>query len=181
MHCDATKEALPRRTATGTVAEERTPHGVRVTTAGLKACTGELGPPRRHGCIVVRVSALDTNAAIGVVARRQTVPGACGYSLIITPYYRTVHLTRYAATTKVSNTTALHEFEFHTAVAPVGQPNEIELRCADSIFQIFVNGHQIGTCLDAALGFGGFGWRVESNTKDAARAMIHATTLFAVS
>ena len=180
FHADVTKDPLPRRPATEKINEQRSPQGVEVTCAGTKSLTGELGPPRRHGCIVVRASTLDTHAVVGVVARRQTIPGACGYFLQVFPYYRTVQLTRYASTATGAYASAIHDSEFHPRVLGLGQLNEIELRCADSIFQVFVNGHHLATCIDAALGFGGFGWRVEAREASPARALIQSVTLYGV-
>jgi hypothetical protein len=179
-HVDATKQELPRRGPLHAAAEKRVPNGVEITCGAAKAVTGEMGPPRRHGCIVVRATAIDPNASVGVAARRHAAPGACGYSLQVLPFYRVVDLERYAATTNAAYTSGICSYEFHASVAPLGQPNEVELRCADSILQVFVNGALVSACVDATFGFGGFGFRLESTTQQPARAIVHAVTLYAV-
>jgi hypothetical protein len=52
--------------------------------------------------------------------------------------------------------------------------------CADSILQVFVNGEHIAACVDATFGFGWFGWRVEPTDVQAARAILHSVSLYAV-
>jgi hypothetical protein len=178
-HVDATRDALPQRGPLHAISVDKVAGGTQVACAGLKAVTGQFGGPRRHGCIVVRATATEPNCGIGVGARINSAP-ECGYSLMVSPHYRVVNLARYVATTKHAHSDHLHEFEFHPSVARVGQPNEVELRCADSILQVFVNGQQIAACLDAAFGFGGFAWRLQSRTKLPTRAVIHSVSLYAV-
>ncbi|MFO0740132.1 MAG: hypothetical protein U0270_29805 [Labilithrix sp.] len=70
-------------------------------------------------------------------------------ALVSVPFYRVIDYTRYVAT----------------------------FRCADSIHQIFINGHHVGACIDATFGFGGFGWRLESMDTRPARAIFHSVSL----
>lgn len=179
-HIDATRDVLPRKIEIPPGSEIRGPQGVQITVGPAKAFNGEVALPRRHGCIVVRATAVDPNAGVGVVARRHAQPGACGYALIAVPFYRVIDYTRYVATSVTGYTDDLKRFEFHPGVAPLGQPNEIELRCADSIHQIFINGHHVGACIDATFGFGGFGWRLESMDTRPARAIFHSVSLYTV-
>jgi hypothetical protein len=180
MHCDATQVGVLPKRGPVQANETKAPNGVLVTVPGMRAVTGELGARRRHGCIVIRVTALDPWSSVGVAARRHAAPGSCGYSLQVIPFYRVVNLSRFASTSKSAYIDPMHEYEFHPATMGLGAPNEIELRCADSILQIFVNGQQVGACLDATFGFGGFGWRVESTSTTPGRAVVHAVSLYGV-
>jgi hypothetical protein len=56
----------------------------------------------------------------------------------------------------------LTEWEVSSHVAPVGSPNRVELRCADSVLDLVVNGTRVATVIDARFGFGHFGWRATS-------------------
>ncbi|MBL9025672.1 MAG: hypothetical protein JNL21_25990 [Myxococcales bacterium] len=54
------------------------------------------------------------------------------------------------------------EWDCTPHVRPVGEPNTIELRCGDTLLQVFVNGARVSSIVDADLGFGAFGWRAIS-------------------
>ena len=178
--CDAALEELPRRGPLGALDVTRTPQGAQVTVGGRKAVNGQLGPRRRHGCIVVDAMTLDGNAAIGAAARQQELGAAGGYAMLVVPHFRSVNLAVVVSSPKHVYSKPLHAFEYQSQVRPSGQPNEIEIRCADSIVQVFVNGRNVAACVDATFGFGGFCWRVASLTDQPARALVRSVALYDV-
>jgi hypothetical protein len=171
---------VSQRKLPGAIAITRSNEGTCVTVAARKAVNGQMGQRRRHGCIVADVAALDPNAGIGVSARQQEESATGGYSLLVVPYFRSVNLARVVASTTHVYSTPLHAYEFQRCVRPVGQPNEIELRCADSILQVFVNGHQVAACVDATFGFGGFCWRLQSLNDKPARSLVRSAAVYDV-
>ena len=57
----------------------------------------------------------------------------------------------------------INEWEFCSAIRGVGATNDVELRFADSVFQIVLNDVRVTTIVDAAFGFGGLAWVVGSH------------------
>lgn len=174
---DATKDEVDKRPL---VASERTRDGTIVTVGPRKAGTGAIGLRRRHGCVVIEGVALDPQAAIGVAARQQEDAASGGYSLSVIPHFRSVGLSKVVASVKQAYFQPLHDWQFHEGVRRVGEPNEVELRAADSILQVLVNGRLVASCIDATFGFGGFGWRVQSLTDQPARVLIRAVSVYDV-
>ena len=52
----------------------------------------------------------------------------------------------------------INEWEFHPAIRGVGVVNDVELRFADSVFQIVLNDVRVATIVDASFLFGGMAW-----------------------
>ncbi len=174
---DGTKDALDKRELQ---AIERTNDGTVVTVGPRLAGNGSVGPRRRHGCIVVEAAAIDSNATIGVCARQTESGASGGYSLAVVPHFQSVDLAKVVASKTHVYSRGLYEWEFHANVRRVGRMNEVELRLADSIIQIFVNGENIATCIDATFGFGTFGWRIQSLTGAPARALVRSASVYDV-
>ena len=57
------------------------------------------------------------------------------------------------------------------AIAPVGAPNEVELRVQGPMLEGRVNGQRIGVLHDPVLGFGRTGIRFEAESGSAARIL----------
>lgn len=163
------------------VACERTRDGALATVGAGKAANGIVGLRRRHGCVVLESVALDPHAAIGVAARQQEEAASGGYSASAIPHFRSVGLSKVVASVKQAYFQPLHDWQFNEHVRRVGEPNEVEVRAADSILQVLVNGHLVATCIDATFGFGGFGWRVQSLTaQQPARVLIRSVAVYDV-
>ena len=174
---DGMRDALDKSQLTSL---ERTPSGSLATVAASKAANGAVGQRRRHGCIVVEAAAVDPHTGIGVAGRQQEASAAGGYSLSVAPHFRSVNLAKVVASREHVYFTQLHAWEFQPIVRRVGEMNEIELRLADSIIQVFVNGHHVAAVVDATFGFGSFCWRIQSLTARPARALIRSVSLFEV-
>ena len=174
---DGTRDVFSKRELIGL---EKTPNGAVATVEARKAANGVVGPRRRHGCVVVHAASLDAHAAVGVAGRQQESTASGGYSLSVAPHFRTVNLAKVAASREHVYFTQLHAWEFQPNVRRTGELNEIELRMADSIIQVFVNGHHIAACIDATYGFGAFGWRIQSLTGMPARVCIRSIALYEV-
>jgi hypothetical protein len=174
---DGAKDALDKREVQ--LLERRT-DGTVVTVGPRRAANGAVGLRRRHGCIVIEAVALDAHATIGVAARQQELVSSGGYSLAVIPYFRTVDLAKVLASKTHLYSHGLCEWEFHESVRRVGEVNEVELRLADSIIQVFVNGQHVSSSIDATFGFGMFGWRIQSLADLPARALIRSVSLHEV-
>ncbi len=107
--------------------------------------------------------ALDRDAAFGVAVRAYNDgPILGGYVAMVAPGFRSVRLMRLVEGAELSTQVPLMDWVSHPSVAPVGAPNLVELRTADTILQVFVNGTRMLSTSDPGLGFGAFGWRAAS-------------------
>jgi hypothetical protein len=174
---DATKDVVDKKEL---VSVERTNDGAIATVGARKAANGAVGLRRRHGCVVIDGVALDPYATVGVAARQQESGTSGGYSLAVLPHFRTVNLAKVLASKEHVYFTPLCEWELHDSVRRVGERNEVELRAADSILQVLVNGQLVASCIDATFGFGTFGWRIQSVTGQPARTLIRSVTVYDV-
>ena len=174
---DGTKDLLDKREVQSL---ERTPNGTIVTVGARRAANGAVGLRRRHGCVVIEAAALDAQTGIGVAARQQASSASGGYSLAAIPYFRSVGLSKVVASATKVYSRGLHEWQLQPNVRRVNELNEIELRLADSIIQVFVNGEHVAACIDATFGFGTFGWRIQSLTGLPARALIRSVAVYEV-
>ena len=174
---DGTKDDFDRRELQ---AAERTGNGTVVTVGPRRAANGGVGLRRRHGCVVIEGATLDPHATLGVCARQQESNASGGYSLSLIPHFRTVNLAKVLASTVHVYYHALHDWEFYEGARRVGEPNELELRAADSILQVFVNGRHVASCIDATFGFGTFGWRIQSVTDLPGRTLIRSVAVYEV-
>ncbi len=68
---------------------------------------------------------------------------------------------------------AIAPWEFSPLIGGVGTVNDVELRFADSVFQVVLNGQRVATIVDASFGFGGLAWVVGSHPT-ASRVVLQA-------
>jgi hypothetical protein len=107
--------------------------------------------------------ALDRDGSFGVCVRAyHDGPFLGAYVAMVAPGFRSVRLVRLVEGGAVSEMSKLMDWTSHPCVAPVGQPNQVELRTADTLFQLFVNGTRVLSISHAGIGFGAYGWRVAS-------------------
>ena len=59
------------------------------------------------------------------------------------------------------------------ACAGVGVKNHVELRLADSVLEVILNGVRLSTVIDARYGFGSVGWRT-SSYGNSSRVVLHS-------
>lgn len=131
-------------------------------------------------CACVEAIALDREASFGVLVRAHAEGKiVSGYVASVAPGFRSFRLTRNIEGSKLSTASVLEDWQSTPVVAPVGGVNHIELRCADMMLQVLVNGVRVLSVLDAGLGFGGFGWRATS-LGPAARVLFRSINAFAV-
>lgn len=124
---------------------------------------GTFEPKVRDACVALRGVALDANGGLGVYARVHTQGDTkAAYQLKIYPAFRSWRLRREAWSKKTTHTQAIVDWEFSPYIGGVGVSNEVELRFADSVFQVVLNGHSVATMVDASFGFGMLGWVVGS-------------------
>lgn len=119
--------------------------------------------PARDTVTSVEGVALDRGGAFGVVVRA-FADGALfsGYVASVIPAFRTFRLSRNVEGGDVSTLRALSDWEPCEAVRPIGEPNKVEIRAADSILEVHVNGQRVLSLVDSGLAFGASGFRVFS-------------------
>jgi hypothetical protein len=105
----------------------------------------------------------DTQGGFGLRVRVHVVgSSSIGYRLRVRPATRQFRFERFVESSKELAAEALADWQSHAAVRGVDEPNEIEVRVADSVFQLFVNGARVGSVLDARLGYGSTGFEASS-------------------
>jgi hypothetical protein len=134
------------------------------------------GPHLRNGCFAVRGRALDPHGIFGIYARMHTEGQArAAYELMVYPAHRAWRMRRTLWWPSETHTDVVLDWEHTSLLAGVGSENEVELRCADSVFQVVFNGHRVATLIDASFGFGMLGW-VAGSMRAPARLMLHAAS-----
>lgn len=90
-----------------------------------------------------------------------------GYVASIVPAFGCLRLTRIVEGLGASTADVLADWEPCSAVRPHGQPNVLELRAADSLLEVHVNGQRVLAVVHAGLSFGASGFRLFSIEKEA--------------
>lgn len=146
---------------------ETTRDGVMVTTA-VPFRVLELEHPARDTVTAVEGVVFDRGGALGVIVRAfSDAPLFTCYVASIVPSFRTFRLSRNVEGADVSTLRAITEWEATSVVRPNGEPNVIEMRTADSVLEVHVNGTRLATVVDASLAFGCSGFRIFSLEKQA--------------
>jgi hypothetical protein len=157
------REPLPGKHTAGSNDMLRRSDGVLLNVPTGKFLSGELEPKFKDVCIAASATCLDPGAGFGVTARMHEIGSARStYALSVRPGFRAFTLTRLLWTDKDSYVDWLLPWECVPAVAGVGTVNHIELRVADSVLQVVINGVRLATVIDARFGFGTAGWRAVS-------------------
>ncbi len=130
--------------------------------------SGQMKAQVRNGAVELVATCVDRNGGCGVSARVHSIGDAqCAYALHVRPAFHSFQLERRLWSTEEVQIQVLRAWETTFAVAPVGQPNRVELRFADSILEIFINGQHLARVIDAHLGFGKVGWRATGYSQPA--------------
>lgn len=138
---------------------------------------GTFATPACDACISVSGVCLDDQGKLGALARYVREGAAQSYyGAWIHPGRRRFTLERVLGTPQSAEIEVLTEWEVSSHVAPVGALNRVELRCADSVLDLVVNGERVATVVDARFGFGHFGWRASPVTPPST-LLIHSVEL----
>lgn len=133
-----------------------TPGGIVVTLLSGMRWFNQPFLRMRDACVRVALDALDGDLRIRAVARKQSIGDASvWYELGITSSDRQFRLARLFTSPEQTDATALHGPVAHNAVAPVGGTNVLELRVQGPTLEAWINGVQLCSVHDAALGIGG--------------------------
>jgi hypothetical protein len=139
--------------------------------------SGQMSAQVRNGSVEMVATCLDKNGGCGVSARVHSIDKAqCGYALHVRPAFHSFQLERRLWSSEEVQIQVLRAWETNFVVAPVGQVNRIELRFADSILEVFINGRSLARVIDAHLGFGKVGWRVTGYSQPT-QVMLHSLAL----
>jgi hypothetical protein len=107
--------------------------------------------------------AFDRAGAFAAVVRARAEGKIMGaYVAVVAPGRRSVRPWRAIEGQTVSETMPPRDRAHSPHVAPPGAPDVVELRAADAILRVFVNGRRVLSAEDAGLGFGAYGWRALS-------------------
>ncbi|MBS2026592.1 MAG: zinc ribbon domain-containing protein [Deltaproteobacteria bacterium] len=142
---------------------------------------GTFEPKVRDACMVIRGVATDPHGHFGVRARISGEgDGHADYKLRVYPQTRSWKLEREIAWGKDIEIDVMVPWEHAPVIADVGQPNEVELRLADAVLQVSVNGQRLTTIFDAGFGFGALGWVVGSLDAPATVMLLSAAAYRAI-
>jgi hypothetical protein len=139
------------------------PEGRLMTINGNHAYSGTLPGVLRDACVSVSAVCHEPRCGFGVTGRVQkTGMASTSYSLMVHPDVRAYRVQRLLVTKEKSFVETLHDWEVVPAVGGIGALNRVELRYADSAFQVVINGVKVASLVDARFGFGDTGWRATS-------------------
>ena len=158
-----------------------TPDGFIVTPNHLGSALAIEDRPRMHdfACVLDAV-AIDRGAIISVLARGYADSGVVGgYAATVCPAFRSVRLVRILEGGMLSEIQILQNWTPCPQARGLGEPNLIELRVADAIIEVYINGERALSAVDAALGFGAVGWRVTS-LEGPSRALLRGIAAYEV-
>jgi hypothetical protein len=123
----------------------------------------------RDVALSLTVTAIDAGLYLGISSRRIVVADASVHLLFsIQSHLSRFELAYIAGTPTASGTQILAEGVRPDCVAPVGQPNTLDLRVQGGSIQGSVNGKNVCTVHDAALGAGTFGIYLERTAPEGA-------------
>lgn len=105
--------------------------------------------------------ALDRAGGLCVIVRAFADGGFfSGYVASIIPAFRCLRLARVVEGSGLSTADILAEWEPCSAVRPPGELNHLELRAADSLLEVHVNGTRVLARVDSGISFGASGFRI---------------------
>jgi hypothetical protein len=142
---------------------QATPEGRLLTIDGTGAFSGTFTTPMRDACVSISGIAYDANIGFGVSGRVLKAGAASSaYAVMVHPGFRAYRVHRVLWTKTETFVEAIRDWEAVPAVAGVGALNHVELRYADAVFQVVINGAHVASLVDARFGYGCAGWRATS-------------------
>jgi hypothetical protein len=115
----------------------------------------------RDSATSVEAAALDRAGEISVVVRAfDDGPLFSCYAASIVPAFRRLHLARVIEGAGFSTSDVLAEWQICSAVRPTGELNHLELRIADSLLEVHVNGTCVLARVEEGIAFGASGFRL---------------------
>lgn len=157
---------LPTEKPGGASFFPRRPEGTLVESGPAALLNANLPPRLRDACLVIRGTCLDVHGSISLIARthKSQTAKVC-YELVFYPAYRSYRLSRVVWLGPGIGAEIIRDFTYAEPIAGVGKSNELELRVADSLFQVHVNGTLVTSIVEEAFGFGQFGWATSSQSR----------------
>jgi hypothetical protein len=138
--------------------------------------------PMRDACVTIRGTTLDASGTLGIFARLNTQGSIkTAYDLRVYPALRSFTFRRIVWGTKKTHASAMRESEHSRFILPPNTMNEIELRYADSVFQIVINGKRVATVIDPSFGYGAVAWRAGAMPQMDSRVLIESVYVRRVS
>ena len=180
---DLRREPLPSEATFGADVTV-TPEGRMLTLDGSVTFRGLMTtPPLRDACASVVATCWEPNLGFGVTGRTHTEGHAqSAYTLMVNPTARVYRVDRRLWTKTETHIEVMRNWEVTSSLAGLGAPNRVELRYADAVFQIVINGAHVASLVDARFGFGRVGWRAVSfdDLPQRKRIVLHAMEARAV-
>jgi hypothetical protein len=165
VHADLGRDPIPSED--GRVGEpQKRPDGVLFSPKPAKLHRGHFAHRFRDVCAMVRGVCFEQQGTIGIMARmHKHGRSSAGYEVEIYPGFRSFRFRRVLWVDGELQHVIVHDWEHTPAIGGPGRVNELELRCADSLFQLVVNGELVLSLVEAAFGFGQFGWSCGSESE----------------
>jgi hypothetical protein len=156
---DLTRDALPG-TEGWTKVLSAVQDGKIITIDGEGSHSGTFPFVLRDACISASAVCLEPNVAFGVTGRLHKAGAATStYVAQIHAAVRAYRVQRILWTMKENYIDVIRDWEFVPAIGGIGTLNHLEMRFADSVFQVLINGTNVASFVDAKFGFGHVGWR----------------------
>lgn len=117
--------------------------------------------PRRDAAVSLTAVALHESVTLGIDFRVTGIGRArTAYTVKISPRLRAFRIARILNTGKSLYLEELRVMETVEAIAGVGEPNVLDVRFADSVISVRVNGAHLGSFVDARYLYGDHGFSV---------------------
>ncbi len=136
--------------------------GLAISPPSARTVNGTVDPSCTDQSVLVAGTCHDAHGALGVMLRVTDIgTSRCGYIVVVRPSYQQWSVLRFV-NTKAGLNLEPFETKTHEAIAGIGHPNVVELRAAESWFELRINDQRVTTFEDASFGFGLAGWHVTS-------------------
>ena len=169
---DTTRGLLPGREALAGVLSdgtryETTPYGALITVVPGRAMECSEARLRcRDVCVRASFTAIDPGITVSCVGRIDAIDTAkLKYVLEVDPAERKFCIDRGFSSPQVAQFVALVPWTQSPMIAPLGQPNIVELRLQGPTLEARINDRHVMTIHDAVLGIGAAGIRLSSKPK----------------
>jgi hypothetical protein len=125
---------------------------------------GQTDPKLRDSIARITGVCHDPYGTFAIGARAHQIGAlSAGYFFVLSPSRREVFARRDIASKDDAFTTVIVRQAAHE-IAGVGATNTLEVRCADSLFEVYVNGAKVTAFEDAHFCFGEHAWAVDAET-----------------